>query len=282
MNYNTLKTTKLQALLETATDEERVKIEEVLAKRGVIEAQPAEAPEADDSKLQALEALAEECRKNINHKCQAMPFNTPDWVDGVIAGVNVDRKAGKVSYSIRLNDGRRIAKLHNSSLLRISEELAEESVNKARVRAAEPRKELTAEEREAIKAQLQENVGRKAVYKEVEYLITGLLFDARTQKYLYRTARPETNEMGDTVVIKGFKSSALPLVFSDDRSEEVYESYLKHSNRTPKPAKTVEQLQARVDTLREQLAKAEAALEAALLERDSQTAAPATDGADMM
>ena len=45
--------------------------------------------------------LAEELKKNVNHRCQAVPFNTVEWVDGYIAGVIEEKRSNKVLYAIK-------------------------------------------------------------------------------------------------------------------------------------------------------------------------------------
>lgn len=69
--------------------------------------------------------LADSLKHQINSKCQVVPFNTIEWVDGVIAGIIADKRVHKVLYAIRCDDGRRIVKAYDSKLLRISEEKAE-------------------------------------------------------------------------------------------------------------------------------------------------------------
>ena len=69
--------------------------------------------------------LAEELKKNIGHRCQAVPFNTIEWVDGYIAGVIEEKRSNKVLYAIKTDDGRRIVKVHDSNLIRIFDEVVE-------------------------------------------------------------------------------------------------------------------------------------------------------------
>ena len=79
--------------------------------------------------------LAEELKKNVNHRCQAVPFNTAEWVDGYIAGVIEEKRSNKVLYAIKTDDGRRIVKVYDSNLVHILDEVVEPE-KKARVRKA--------------------------------------------------------------------------------------------------------------------------------------------------
>ena len=171
MNYNTLSSKKLQALRASESNPENVAaIDAVLEKRGIKPAieqpetaeAPAEAEETPEQREARIKALAEECRKNINKKCQAVPYNSADWIDGVIAGVQTDLKAGRVVYAIQLVDGRRIAKVHSSPLVRISDEIDETFAKRPRggSRSAGPKEPMTDEKKEELRVKYQENVGR--------------------------------------------------------------------------------------------------------------------------
>ena len=169
-----MRTKSLKALLETASEEDKVAIEAVLAERekaekaAVAEAPvetPAEAPvetpafeeetpltPEEEAALKAAEendgvnpmytgrtaerkpkasdeerqALAEKLKAEVvNHRCQAVPFNTAEWVNGYIAGVIEEKRNNKVLLAIKTDDGRRIVKVHDSNLVRILDETIE-------------------------------------------------------------------------------------------------------------------------------------------------------------
>lgn len=168
-----MRTKSLKALLETASEEDKVAIEAVLAEREKAKAAAAEAPietpaEApaetpafeeetlltpeEEAALKAAEenggvnpmytgrtaerkpkasdeerhALAEKLKAEVvNHRCQAVPFNTAEWVDGYIAGVIEEKRSNKVLLAIKTDDGRRIVKVHDSNLVRILDETIE-------------------------------------------------------------------------------------------------------------------------------------------------------------
>ena len=165
-------TRKLNALMATASDEDKKAIEAVLAAREQAQAPkaaeetaeaPAEAPAAEETPLTPEEetaikaaeengskatqekkqkmtdeerhTLAEELKKNINHRCQAVPFNTAEWVDGYIVGVIEEKRSNNVLYAIKTDGGRRIVKVHDSNLLRIFDEVVEPE-KKVRTRKA--------------------------------------------------------------------------------------------------------------------------------------------------
>lgn len=62
-------------------------------------------------------------KTNIGHRCQVLPFNTPEWCSGVITGVTTDKRTNQVFYQIRIEDGRKIVKAVNSKCLKVLEEL---------------------------------------------------------------------------------------------------------------------------------------------------------------
>ena len=179
-------TKKLNALLATASDEDKKAIEAVLAVREQIQVPASGETQSDEaaSSMQESEdtenpltpeeeaaikaaeenggidpvsdssdaaqekkpkmtdkdrhALAEELKKNINHRCQAVPFNTVEWVDGYIAGVIEEKRSNTVFYAIKTDDGRRIVKVHDSSLVRILDEVVEPEKKVCFRRAKDP------------------------------------------------------------------------------------------------------------------------------------------------
>lgn len=234
-------TKKLNALLTTASDEDRVEIEAVLAAReqattpaetpapeatelapeeGVAaetvetaDAEPAEATPAlpktaSKGKMTDEErhALAEELKKNVNHRCQAVPFNTAEWVDGYIAGVIEEKRSNKVLYAIKTDDGRRIVKVHDSNLIRVLDETVEPE-RKARVKRAKDGAERVEWTPEVIADEVNkviENVGKQievARYNTIDKdgnektettigRIVAIVPDKRAQRLLYRISIP--------------------------------------------------------------------------------------------
>lgn len=159
--FTQMSTKKLNALLATVNNEDKVLIMEVLDKRNaaaspatisteltseeqeVIDRAESEAAPAQEAKKPAKEkepkmtdeqreALANELRGTVvNHRCQVVPFNTLEWVEGVIIGIIEEKRTNKVLYAVRTDDGRRIVKAYGSELIKITDEVVE-PVKKAR------------------------------------------------------------------------------------------------------------------------------------------------------
>lgn len=252
MKFSQMTTKKLNALLATASDEDKKAIEAVLAAREQAQAPAAPAaPEAtaeetpaseeetqlspeEEAAIKAAEengglnplyngskatqekkpkktdeerhALAEELKKNVNHRCQAVPFNTIEWVDGYIAGVIEEKRSNRVLYAIKTDDGRRIIKVCDSNLVRILDEVVEPE-KKARVRKAKDPVDKVEWTPEAIAEEVNKvigNVGKTVEFEKYratdengeEYIemvvgrIVAIVPDKRAQSLLYRISVP--------------------------------------------------------------------------------------------
>lgn len=252
-NFSQMTTKKLNALLATASDEDKKAIEAVLAAReqaqalvsgetqsevanSVQEFEDTENPltPEEEAAIKAAEengginpmsnsskatqekkpkmtdedrhALAEELKKNINHRCQAVPFNTIEWVDGYIAGVIEEKRSNKILYAIKTDDGRRIVKVHDSNLVRILDEVVEPE-KKARARKAKDPADKVEWTPEAIAEEINEvigNVGKTVEFEKyrttdengeehIEMVvgrIVAIVPDKRAQRLLYRISVP--------------------------------------------------------------------------------------------
>lgn len=275
MNFSQMATKKLNALLATASDEDKKAIEAVLAAReqaqapAAFEATAEEALAApaseeetqlspeEEAAIEAAEengglnpfyndskatqekkpkmtdedrrALAEELKKNVNHRCQAVPFNTVEWVDGYIAGVVEEKRSNKVLYAIKTDDGRRIIKVHDSSLVRILDEVVEPE-KKARAHKAKDPADKVEWTPEVIAEEVNKVIGNIGKMVEFEkYRITdengeehvemvagrivAIVPDKRAQRLLYRISVPApiegnpfaTKTMHKTVKTEGLK-----------------------------------------------------------------------------
>ena len=245
-------TKKLNALLATASDEDKKAIEAVLAAREQAQAPKAEAPvveetpltleeeaaikaaeendskaaeengskaaEENDSKAiqekkpkmtdEERHALAEELKKNIGHRCQAVPFNTVEWVGGYIVGVIEEKRSNKVLYAIKTDEGRRIVKVHDSNLVRIFDEVVEPEKRVRTRKAKDGNTEKVEWTPEAIATAVNEvigNVGKAVKFEKyrttdpetgeekIEYnegRIVAIVPDKRAQRLLYRISVP--------------------------------------------------------------------------------------------
>ena len=281
MKFLQMTTKKLNALLATASDEDKKAIEAVLAAREQAQAQaqapaaPAapeataeETPEAtaeetqlspeEEAALEAAEengglnplyndsettqekkpkmtnedrhALAKELKKNINHRCQAVPFNTVEWVDGYIAGVIEEKRSNKVLYAIKTDDGRRIVKVCDSNLIRILDEVVEPKRNAHARKAKDPADkiewtpEVIAEEVNEIIG----NIGRTVEFEKyrttdengeerIEMVvgrIVAIVPDKRAQRLLYRISVPapvEGNPIATKTMYKVVKAEGIKI-----------------------------------------------------------------------
>lgn len=288
--FSQMTTKKLNALLATASDEDKAAIEAVLAAREQVQA-PA-APEAtaeapvneeetqlspeEEAAIKAAEengginpmyngskstlekkpkmtdeerhALAEELKKNVNHRCQAVPFNTAEWVDGYIAGVIEEKRSGKVLYAIKTDDGRRIVKVHDSNLIRILEETVEPE-KKTRARKAKDPVEKVEWTTEMIADEVNQvigNVGRMVEFEKYRTtdengeehieMVTGRIVaivpDKRAQRLLYRISVPtpiEGNPLATKTMHKVTTSEGLKI--AEEFDEEGAQLNAKYTER---------------------------------------------------
>ena len=192
-------------------------------------------------------ALAEELKKNINHRCQAVPFNTAEWVDGYIAGVVEEKRSSKVLYAIKTDDGRRIVKVHDSNLIRILDEVVEPE-KKVRVRKAKDPVDKIEWTPEIIAEEVNEVIGN--VGKTVEFekyrttdengeerieMATGRIMaivpDKRVQRLLYRISVPapiEGNPLAMKIVHKIAKAGDIKIAEEfDEEGAQFNAKYLE-------------------------------------------------------
>ena len=304
--FSQMTTKKLNALLATASDEDKKAIEAVLAAREQAQAPAAPAaPEAtaeetpaapaseeetqlspeEEAAIKAAEengglnslyngskatqekkpkmtdedrhALAEELKKNVNHRCQAVPFNTVEWVDGYIAGVIEEKRSNKVLYAIKTNDGRRIVKVHDSNLVRILDEVVEPE-KKARARKAKDPADKIEWTPEAIAEEVNKvigNVGKSVTFEKyrttdengeehIEMVvgrIVAIVPDRRAQCLLYRISVPapiEGNPLATKTMHKIVKAEGLKIAEEfDEEGAQLNAKYLERreaaATRTP-------------------------------------------------
>lgn len=331
--FSQMTTKKLNALLATASDEDKKAIEAVLAARE--QAQAPAAPEAtaeetpaapaseeetqlspeEEAAIKAAEengglnplyngskatqekkpkmtdeerhALAEELKKNVNYRCQAVPFNTVEWVDGYIAGVIEEKRSNKVLYAIKTDDGRRIVKVHDSNLVRILDEVVEPE-KKARARKAKDPADKIEWTPEAIAEEVNEvigNVGKGVAFEKyrttdengeehIEMIsgrIVAIVPDKRTQRLLYRISVPapiEGNPLATKIMHKVVTTEGLLIAEEfDEEGAQLNAKYLERreaaATRTPlTPQDRVIRCEENVKKAEEKLQKAQEELEA--------------------
>lgn len=331
--FSQMTTKKLNALLATASEEDKKAIEAVLAARE--QAQAFAAPETtaeetpaapaseeetqlsleEEAAIKAAEengglnplyngskatqekkpkmtdedrhALAEELKKNVNHRCQAVPFNTAEWVDGYIAGVIEEKRSNKVLYAIKTDDGRRIVKVHDSNLVRILDEVVEPE-KKARARKAKDPVDKVEWTPEAIAEEVNEvigNVGKTVEFEKyrttdengeehIEMVIgriVAIVPDKRTQRLLYRISVPvpiEGNPLATKTMHKIVKAEGIKIAEEfDEEGAQLNAKYLERreaaATRTPlTPQDRVIRCEENVKKAEEKLQKAQEELEA--------------------
>lgn len=327
MKFSQMTTKKLNALLATASDEDKKAIEAVLAAREQAQAPAApettaeETPAApaseeetqlspeEEAAIKAAEengglnplyngskatqekkpkmtdedrhALAEELKKNVNHRCQAVPFNTAEWVDGYIAGVIEEKRGNKVLYAIKTDDGRRIIKVHDSNLVRILDEVVEPE-KKARARKAKDPADKVEWTPEAIAEEVNEvigNVGKTVEFEKyrttdengeehIEMVvgrIVAIVPDKRAQRLLYRISVPapiEGNPLATKTMHKVVKAEGIKIAEEfDEEGAQLNAKYL--DRREAAATRTPLTLQDRVIRCEKNVKKAEEKLQKA-------------------
>lgn len=332
--FSQMTTKKLNALLATASDEDKKAIEAVLAAREQAQAPAAPAaPEAtaeetpaseeetqlspeEEAAIKAAEengglnplyngskatqekkpkmtdedrhALAEELKKNVNHRCQAVPFNTAEWVDGYIAGVIEEKRSNKVLYAIKTDDGRRIIKVHDSNLVRILDETIEPEKKTRAGRKPKDASEKVEWTPEAIAEEVNEvigNVGKPVEFEKyrttdengeehIEMVIgriVAIVPDKRAQRLLYRISVPapiEGNPLATKTMHKVVKAEGIKIAEEfDEEGAQLNAKYLERreaaATRTPlTPQDRVIRCEENMKKAEEKLQKAQEELEA--------------------
>lgn len=328
MKFSQMTTKKLNALLATASDEDKKAIEAVLAAReqsqvsvpgetqfevanSVQEFEDTENPLTPEEKaaIKAAEengginpmsnsskatqekkpkmtdedrhALAEELKKNVNHRCQAVPFNTIEWVDGYITGVIEEKRSNRVLYAIKTDDGRRIVKVHDSNLVRILDEIVEPK-KRVHVHKAKDPVDKVEWTPEAIAEEVNEvigNVGKTVEFEKyrtadengeehIEMVIgriVAIVPDKRAQSLLYRISVPtpiEGNPVATKTMHRVVKAEGLKIAEElDEEGAQLNAKYLER--REAIATRTPFTLQDRVIRCEENVKKAEGKLQKA-------------------
>lgn len=120
---------------DTLSDEERAALgaaEASAAQSGVVEAKAkvtvdtAKASSKKKMTDEERDALALKLRQDVlHHRCEVVPFNSIEWVQGTVVGVIVNKKMNTVSLAVKTDDGSRIVKAHDSKLIKVLEEKVE-------------------------------------------------------------------------------------------------------------------------------------------------------------
>lgn len=335
-NFTQMPTKKLIALLETASDEDKTCIEEVLNQRDALapttdpveatvstelsaeEAAAIAAAEGKDASAtddkpktshkaskkltdQEREAIVTELRATaVNHRCQVVPFNSLEWVDGVVLNIIEEKRNSKVLFAIKTDDGRRLVKAHDSALIKILDEVVEPVKT---VRGRSKKVELdengepivkeathwTDEEAKAASEEFVANVGKTVSFPKTGTLgiaikdekgeqvvetgrIVSLVPNKRTKTVLYRIElnqpdAPENAPKKYSHKVTSTKGLVLAEVL-DEVGQKINEAFINRRNHVPAepavkmtPAEAIEAAKASVTKAEETLAKAQAVLE---------------------
>lgn len=243
-------------------------------------------------------ALAEKLRAEaVNHRCEVVPFNSLEWVPGVIVSVIEEKRTNKVMFAVKTDDGRRIVKVHDSQLIKILDEVVEPAKkvrsNKKTVldENGNPIPGKTAEDwsDEAIEEAIKEviaNVGKTVSYPEagaygevaenaptISGRIVSLVPNKRQQTILYRIELDQTEEEIATKAAKKYAHKVTTngaLVIAEELDEvgqKINESFTnrRYKESAPKVQMTPEEAykaaEASLNKAKEALAKAQATLE---------------------
>lgn len=324
-NFKQMSTKKLNALMETASEEDKVLIQEVLDTRAAaklgntetselseeekaaIATAEAEAAEAGVEKAkQAAEekkagapkkekmtdeeriALAEKLRAEaVDHKCRVVPFNSIDWVDGVVINIIEEKRNNKVLYAVKTDDGRRIVKAYDSKLIQILEETVEHAKRTRGSRAPKldadgnpienTQEPWTDEDIEAAVQEVIGNVGKTVSFPEagaygqvaenaatVTGRIISLVPAKRTKTILYRIEVDQPNAEENAPKKYAHKVSTLDTLEIAEELDEIgakiNEKFRARRYNEAAPKEKMNKKQ-RFDFATNNLAKAKAALE---------------------
>lgn len=321
-NFNQMSTKKLKAMLkdENVTAEDKAAIQNVLNIRNAVSAS-AEAVKASELSSEEAEAiakaegdiagpkvekkaakavnrmtdeeriaLAEKLRAEaVNHRCEVVPFNSLEWVPGIVAAVIEEKRTNKVMLAVKTDDGRRIVKTHDSQLIKILDEVVEPA---KKVRSNKKTqldengnpivKEVVEWTDEAIEEAVKKvigNVGKTVSYPEagaygevaedapiVTGRIVSLVPNKRQQTILYRIELDQANEDGTKKYAhKVTTNSALVIAESlDEAGQKINDSFTtrRYKEVEPKVQMTPEEAfaaaEASLNKAKEALVKAQA------------------------
>ena len=288
-NLNQMSSKKLKALLETANEETKVQIEEILAAREQVAVRSAEhevpaeaelteeeaaaiaAAEANDGinpmyqgkkeatktvvSDEALSANVEIARASINHVVEVVPFGTAEWLKGVIIGVIAEKRTKKPLYRVRLDNDKIINKAFDSNLIKITDEVIEpekkERAPRAAGNAVTKNKGITEEELQERITTAKKNIGRAIHFVKNGEPINGRIVGVQTDR---RTNIVMYRIMaGDKMYNKVYDSTAVTI------DEQLDEEGLAMNEKALAGKKLAKSLTA--DEIKERIAKTKVAIE---------------------
>ena len=319
--FNQMSTKKLNKMLEdvNVSAEDKAAIQKVLNTRSAVSAgaegglSPEEqaaiasaegetAPKTQEKPAKTVNrltdkertALAEKLRAEaVNHRCEVVPFNSLEWIPGVIASIIEEKRTNKVMFAVKTDDGRRIVKAHDSQLIKILDEVVE-TAKKIRSNkktqldengnpiAGQTMPEWTEEAIEEAVKEVIGNVGKMVSFPEagtygavekgapiVSGRIVSLVPNKRQQTILYRIELDEAAKDGSKKYAhKVTTNSALVIVDElDEVGQKINESFTnrRYKETAPKVVMTPEEAfkaaEASLNKAKESLEKAQATLQ---------------------
>lgn len=333
-NFKQMSTKKLNALLETASEDEKKEILEVLNTRNAASAgagagAPAKeelseeekaaiaAAEADSNAANKPEneapkkekapkmtdeeraALAEKLRvEAVDHKCQVVPFNSIEWVDGVVISIIEEKRTNKVMFAVKTDDGRRVVKSHDSQLIKILDETVERAKRTRGSHKSEggevSEEPWTDEDIEAAVKEVISNVGKTVSYPEagaygqiaenaatITGRIVSLVPSKRSKSILYRIELDQEDEKAPKKYahkVSTLDSLQIAEEF-DEVGQKINEAFTARRYKEPTEAKPAKNEKEAFEYATEMLEKAKLQLEKAqqLVEKREANLAKAKD-----
>lgn len=268
----------------------QVENQEVMAPESQVENQEVESAQVESAKPakmtdEELETLLEECKKNVGKKCLAVPFGTIEWQPGHVHGAFIEKRARKVLYDIRLDNGKAIKKMHDNNLLKISDEMAEVAI-KSRTKG-EP-KGLWDDEDEIAAAidKWAPTVGKTIDLDGEVGRITALVPEKRAHTILLRIIVPTLE--GDKTVHKTAKDGLLISEGYDEEGQAMQDKYQERRAKGPRkvmtPEEKIAKLEAECAELSRRIGEKQAKLKElkAALENNEPVEEPAEDINDLI
>lgn len=283
-----MSTKKLNQALANATDEnvknaiqQELDSRKALAEQqeGATEQPKEAAPKSKKLDETELHNLAETLKVNLHKRCEVVPFGTIEWVPGYIAGIIEDKRAGKVMYNIKTDDGRKIVKVVSSNLIKIKDEV-QTIVKATRGKTATPKEALTPEALVELKAKYQSNIGAQVEFVDKDNVtiagrIIGFMFDARVNGLFYKIQVVE----GDAtrIIHKVVESEAIKVMLPlDEEGEAINAKYIERASKERKAPLTKEEKRAKIEEKIAKLEAQKAELEARLAEIEAAEATTET------
>lgn len=307
--FNQMATSKLEALLETANEQDRVKIQEVLDTRKQVtnaaeddeepltaeeqamldaaeanggvnpyyEGKTQKAAKAPKMSNEECEALVVELKETkLHHKCQVVPFNSAEWLDGHVAGVLYDKRSNKVMLQVKLEDGRKVVKVHDSKLIKVFDEVIEIERAACKTREPKERVEWTPEVIAQLSKEARAHIGKPVNIKvdrseeAVTGRIVGFVAEKRSQSVLMRVevANPTEEDANATKIVhKVLGSEGLEILDFDEEGQAIQDKYNARRTKAAErealtPQDRVLKCEANLAKAQEALTKAQAAFDA--------------------